>query len=298
MRVASNTLSESIVRQIQQLNTQQVRLQAQVSSGQRITNPEDDPAAIASVLNLTSARRQVTQFTGNASRALAVSQASYSGLQSIKKVSDRAGELATLGTGTLGTDAMKSYATEANQLIEQAVQTANSTFNGDYLYAGTAVTTPPFTITRDVSGQITGVAYAGNAGQTAINLSETSSITPSTDGTTNAGLGNFINSLVALRDALNSGNTSSVTAAQAGLTTGENLLVSSIANVGGVQTRIEAAQAELTDRGTSLDSLISSSTDADLPSTVVKLNQAQTAYKAALSSAANIMSVSLLDYLK
>jgi len=76
------------------------------------------------------------------------------------------------------------------------------------------------------------------------------------------------------------------------------VLVSSIANVGGVQTRIQAAQAELTDRGTSLDSLISSSTDADLPSTVVKLNQAQTAYKAALSSAANIMSVSLLDYLK
>ena len=298
MRIASNTISDQIVRQIQQLNTQQARLQAQVSSGQRITNPEDDPAAVASVLNLTSSSRQVAQFADNASHALAVSQASYAGLQSIKAVSDRAGELATLGTGTLGTDAMQSYATETNQLIEQAVQTANSTFNGNYLYAGTAVTTPPFTVTRDASGQITGVTYAGNSGQTAVNLSETSSINPSTDGTTNAGLGDFINSLVALRDALNSGNTSAVSAAQPGLTTGENLLVSSIANVGGVQTRIQAAQTDLTSRQTSLDSLISSSTDADLPSTVVKLNQAQTAYKAALSSAANIMSVSLLDYLK
>jgi len=298
MRIASNTISDQIVRQIQQLNTQQARLQAQVSSGQRITNPEDDPAAVASVLNLTSSSRQVAQFADNASHALAVSQASYAGLQSIKAVSDRAGELATLGTGTLGTDAMQSYATETNQLIEQAVQTANSTFNGNYLYAGTAVTTPPFTVTRDASGQITGVTYAGNSGQTAVNLSETSSINPATDGTTNAGLGDFINSLVALRDALNSGNTSAVSAAQPGLTTGENLLVSSIANVGGVQTRIQAAQTDLTSRQTSLDSLISSSTDADLPSTVVKLNQAQTAYKAALSSAANIMSVSLLDYLK
>ena len=58
-----------------------------------------------------------------------------------------------------------------------------------------AVTTPPFTVTRDASGQITGVTYAGNSGQTAVNLSETSSINPSTDGTTNAGLGDFINGL-------------------------------------------------------------------------------------------------------
>ena len=298
MRVASNTLSDNIIRQIQQLNTQQARLQAQVSSGQRITNPEDDPAAVASVLNLTSASRQVAQFTSNANRALAISQASYAGLQSIKKVSDRAGELATLGTGTLGPDAMKAYGTEANQLIEQAVQAANSSFNGDYLYAGTAVDTPPYTIARDVSGNITGVTYAGNSGQAPINLSETSSLSPSTDGTTNAGLATFINHLVALRDALNTGNTSAVTSTQPGLTTGEDLLVTSIANVGGVQTRIEAAQADLTDRQTSIASLISASTDADLPTTVVKLNQAQTAYKAALSSAANIMSISLLDYLK
>ena len=49
---------------------------------------------------------------------------------------------------------------------------------------------------------------------------------------------------------------------------------------------------------TDLESLVSRETDADLPTTVVRLNQAQTAYQAALQSAANIMQVSLLDYLK
>jgi flagellin-like hook-associated protein FlgL len=38
--------------------------------------------------------------------------------------------------------------------------------------------------------------------------------------------------------------------------------------------------------------------DADLPTTVVKLSQAQTAYQAALQSAVNVMQLSILNYLK
>ena len=48
----------------------------------------------------------------------------------------------------------------------------------------------------------------------------------------------------------------------------------------------------------SLESLVSSEASVDLPTTIVKLNQAQTAYQAALSSAAKVMNLSLLDYIK
>lgn len=298
MRIASTTLSDQIIRQIQSLSTQQSKLQTQVSTGQRIALPEDDPAAAARVVSLTSERRQETQFGQNASTALGISQASYTSLSSLKDISNRIGQLATLGTGTLGADAMSGYGTEVNQLIEQAVQTANTTFNGNYLFSGTAVDTPPYTVARDASGQITGVTYAGNTSSASIALSSTSSINPGTDGATNQGIGDYINSLVALRNALNSGDTSQVTAVQGSLSAGEDLIVSSIANNGGIQTRIEAAQTAQTGRTTNIDSLISDETSADLASTVVKLNQAQTAYQAAVQSAASIMSVSLLDYLK
>ena len=93
---------------------------------------------------------------------------------------------------------MKAYATETDQLIEQALQAANTRFNGNYIYAGTAVDLPAVTVTRDVNGQITSATYAGNTAQAAIPLSEAASITPSTNGTTNAGLATFINNLVAL----------------------------------------------------------------------------------------------------
>jgi flagellar hook-associated protein 3 FlgL len=298
MRIATNTVSEGIVRQIQQLSSQQARLQTQVATGQRILQPEDDPAAVGRVLNLQSERRQIDQYASNADRALQIAQASYSGLNSIKTISDRATELGTLGTGALGPEAMKAYGSEVNQLIEQALQFANTRFNGDYIYGGTAVDAPPFTATRDASGKIVSVTYAGNAAQASIPLSEATSIAPGTTGATNSGLSDFLNNLIALRDGLNAGDSAAVETSRTGLAQSEDLLISAIADNGGVQTRIEASRSQQADRMTSLDSLVSSETDADMPSTIVKLNQAQTAYQAALQSAANIMRLSLLDYIQ
>jgi len=298
MRIANNTISDTILQQIQDLSANQSKLQTQISTGLRISEPDDDPAAYGRVLNYETAQRQAAQYTNNASTALALSQASYAGLQSLKTISDRAGELVTLGSSSLGTTSMQSYAVEVNQLIEQAVQVGNTSYNNSYIYGGTAVDSPPYVATRDSSGQITSVAYAGNTSQASVPLSEGTSVAPSTSGTTNTGIGDFINQLVALRNALQSGDTAAVSATQSGLTDGENTIISAVAETGGVQTRIEAAQSDLQSRSTTLDSLVSNEDSTDISTAVVKLSQAQTAYQAALASGAKIMNMSLLDYIQ
>jgi len=298
MRVSNNTVTETILSQIQNLSTAQSKLQQQISTGLRISQPSDDPTAYGRVLNYQTAQRQVGQYQTNATNALALTQASYSGLQSFKKISDRAGELVTLGSSTLGTTSMQSYAVEVNQLIEQAVQVGNTSYNNSYVFAGSAVDTAPFVATRDASGQITSVAYAGNTTQSPVPLSEGTSVTPTTSGTTNTGLKDFVNQLIALRDALNSGNTTAVSATQAGLATGEDAIISAVAETGGMQTRIEAAQSELQTRTSTLDTLISNEDSTDLSTAVVKLSQAQTAYQAALAGGSKIMNMSLLDYIQ
>ena len=298
MRIASNTINDTMVRQIQQLMTDQAKLQLQVSSGRRITQPEDDPAAVGRVLNLQTEQRQLAQYTNNSSRALTLVQTSFSGLQGLKRVSDRAGELATLGTGALSTDSMRTYGNEVDQLLEQALQLANSRSGGDYIYGGTAVDAPPFVATRDADGKIVSIAFNGNTDQASIPLSEATSVSPSTSGPTNTGIGDFLANLVTLRDALISTDVDAVRAAQPALLEGENLIIAAMADSGGIQTRIEAAQAQQKDRVMSLETLVSSESSGELPTTIVKLNQAQTAYQAALSSAAKVMNLSLLDYIK
>jgi flagellar hook-associated protein 3 FlgL len=298
MRISSNSVSDGMVRQIQQLTADQAKLQMQVSTGRRITQAEDDPAAVGRVLNLQSEQRQLEQYSNNAGRALSLAQTSFSGLQGLKKVSDRAGEIATLGAGTLGAEGMSSYGIELDQLIEQALQVGNTRSGNDYIYGGTAVDAPPFVATRDVNGKILSIANNGNASQAAIPLSEATTVTPSTSPATNAGIATFITDLIALRDALSSGSSAAVRAAQPGVTAGEDVIISAMADNGGIQTRIEAAQAQQQDRVASLATLVSGESSVDLPSTIVKLNQTQTAYQAALASAAKIMNLSLLDYLR
>jgi flagellar hook-associated protein 3 FlgL len=287
-----------MIQQINALSTQQANLQTEVSTGQKITNPEDNPSGFNTALTYENDLSQLQQYGSNASTALTTAQASYTGLESLSTISNRAGELATLGTGTLGTSAMQSYGTETDQLIQQAVQAANSSFNGAYLYGGTADGSPPYTVTTDSSGEITGVTYVGNQTQANIPLSGSTSVAPTTDGTTNAGIATFINNLISLRDALNNGDTTAVANTQQGLTDGDNVIVSAVATNGAVQGQIQAAQTAQTTQTTNLQSDLSNVVDADLPTTVVQLDQAQTAYQAALQSTVSTMQLSILNYIQ
>lgn len=298
MRIASNTIQDNIVRQIQSLGVQTAKLQSQVASGQRITQADEDPAAAGRVLNQQSELRRVDQFDRNAGRALEITQATFSGLGDVKDISDRAGELATLGRSTAGPEALRAYSAEVNQLIEQLLQVGNTRLGSDYLFAGTAVDTPPFSVTRDVDGNVTAAAYDGDTNQATIPLSEVASVSPFSSGATNQSVRDLLNQLVGLRDAFTANDSAGLAAAQTALIDGEDALVSALANTGAVQMRIEVNRAQQQARGDSLVSLVASETSADLPDTIVRLNQSQVAYQAALQSAASIMKISLLDYIK
>jgi flagellar hook-associated protein 3 FlgL len=297
MRIASNTIQDNIVRQIQLLGSNTAKLQTQVATGQRIQSADDDPAATGRILNQQSELSRVSQFDDNAARAIEISQSTFASLRDVKSISDRAGEIATLGRSTAGPDALQAYSAEVNQLIEQLMQVGNTRLGNDYLFAGTAVDAPPFTATRDANGNVTAAAYAGNANQASILLSEVASVTPSSSPATNLSVRDLLNQLVGLRDSLTTNDSAGIATAQSALLSGEDAFVTALATNGAVQSRIEVNQAQQQSRGDNLVSLIGSETNVDLPDAIVRLNQSQVAYQAALQSAANIMKLSLLDYI-
>src|SRR5690606_16031956 len=245
MRVPTNTAASTVIDQLRRLSQNQANLQNQVSTGQRIFQPGDDPAAVGRVIANEMEQRALHQFRRNADTALELSSATFSSLKELKKVSDRAGELVTLGSGASSPDALRAYAAEVNQLIEQAVTLGNSRFRNDYVFSGTAVDTEPVTVTRDaVTGEITTAAYAGNTDQIKIPLSEGASLAPGSNGTTNNGIVDFITGLVALRDALAGGDPTAVAASRPALDAAEDMFVSSLSEHGAIQLRIEVSKAQ------------------------------------------------------
>ncbi|WP_221030231.1 flagellin [Actomonas aquatica] len=298
MRVPTYAATTTVISQIADLSSRQNELQDQVSSGQRVKLPGDDPAAVGRLLTLEAEKRRVGQFERNSDIALELTQATYSHLSAMKDLNVRAGELALLGTGTLGAEAAKAYAAEVDQLIEQAVRTGNGRLRDDYLFAGTAVKTEPIAVTRDASGKITASTYAGNTDKRAIALTEQSTLDVGSTGPTNTAIADFINSLVTLRDALTNGDRTALDTSIAGLEASEDVIVEAIGTTGAAEMRIEVGRKQLGTRSDEIERLVSAEADADLPSTIVKLSQATTAYEAALASASRILNMSILDYLR
>lgn len=298
MRLSNSTTSDAVLRQLQRLTERQAGLQRQVATGQRIHQPGDDPAAAGRVIAARMERGALAQAARNASSALEYSKTTYSALDQLKRLSDRASELSVLGSGGLGPDAARAYAAEVDQLLEQALSLGNTTQRGDHVFAGAAVDTAPFVPSRDAAGRVLSVAYAGDSARPSVPLADGTSVSPGADGATNPGIADFMNGLVALRDALAANDQPALDAARPALANAEDYFVDSLSEHGAIQLRIEVAQARHTDRLSELDRQISLEASADLPEVIVRLNQASQAYEAALASSSTILKLSLLDYLR
>lgn len=296
MRVTSNSFPQGLVEQLQRLTGKMSTLQTQASTGQRITQPSDDPAAAVRVLNFQSDRARIAQYQRNAQRAQDIVNASIGQVRNLVNVSDRANEIVSLTNDVTGTDAMKTYGTEVDALLEQSLTNANATFNDEPLFGGTTGGTP-FTAVRDANGRITSISYTGSATTASMQVSEGSSLSPYTSASTNQQIGDFLNNLVSLRDALQSGSSAAVRATSPALQTTEDSLINTVSDRGALQQRLNIETAQNSSRYTDLAEQVSRDADADLAQTIVNLTQNQNAYQAALMSAGKILDKSLLDYI-
>ena len=303
MRVTNNTFPDSLLSHLQRITKDMNQLNEQVATGQRISKVSEDSASANRILDMQEEKGKITQYSKNAARAQNINNTTISQLQNFISISDRVSEISTLADGLKGPDGMKAYAEEIDELIQHAMQSANARFNGEYIFGGSASGTQPFTANLDADGKIVdlgagAVTYNGTASGPEFHLSETGKIRPFTDGATNQRLGDFINRMVELRDALETGNVNAVTAPmREGLEQSEDELIFALSRQGSVQMRIEFDLNLNQQRFTDLEKNISSEADVDIAQTVVRLTQIQNAYQASLKSAGQVLNQSLLNYL-
>lgn len=314
MRVATNAYTDSMLNQFNVLVSQQNNLQSQVSTGLSVQSPSDNPTAMENTLAYLANQSTQTQYSANITTLQTRATSVDSVLQSLQTIVSRAGEIATAAGGaTTSQSDLDNYATEVNTLINQVVNAANTKdpSTGNYLFGGTASGSAPFATTTDANGDVTAVAYNGNStvNQAQIGAGMTASADipgANTTGTGPRGLitdsqsgADLLNHLIALRDDLTAGNTTAITNTDsANIQKDENNIAYQVANNGVVQNQLTSAASFATSNSQNLTQMISNSSSADLMNVMVQLNQAQTAYQAALQSGAKIMQLSILNYIQ
>lgn len=146
MRIATSQIYSQAVAgmQMQQVNLQ--KTEQQLSAGLRILKPSDDPTASVKILNLNNNIDVIKQYDRNIAVATSALSHQESVLQTINDSLQRIREL-TVQANNSSNDlsARQSIAQEINLRLQEVTQLSNSKdTNGEYLFAGAQVDTPPF----------------------------------------------------------------------------------------------------------------------------------------------------------
>jgi len=161
MRVNPNSMPD-LLNALAQTEQQQNTELLQLSTGRRVNQPSDDPAAEAQLIENKAESAQADSFQQSLSSINGQFQTADSTLSSIETQLQRA---ITLGTqaanqGTLSDNDRLAIANELQGIQNQLVSLANTSYQGVFLFSGT-VQTQPFVVDASVPS---GVRYAGNTG--------------------------------------------------------------------------------------------------------------------------------------
>ena len=317
MRVTTNTFTNDLRHNINKLAERQLRLQQQVSTGQRITSSSDDPQAMRRVLDLRNQQGHLRQYQDNISTLRENANVVYSTVQGLKKLSDRASEIAVMADGTKGSSSLSAYTKEVDQLLEEAVRLANTKHRDVYIFSGTKGKTQAYSITR-TDDQITAVTFTGNSSSAKVDIAPHASINANYSAEGGNGVlktddsdTDFIASLMSLRDNLTAATneTSSSEDKDAALKNIKDTVIGNLDNselnfidhfssIGATLSRLETSESITKQQILSIEPLVSNEVDVDLADTLVRLNEIQNAYTAALQSGSTLLKTSLLDYLR
>ena len=270
----------------------------QLSSGQRVSVPSDDPAAAAANLQSRAQSANVDRYTKNGDAVLSQAQMADSALSNVVSELNQAITLGTQGAdGSMTSENRAAIATQVQTILSQVVSQANTTSNGVSLFAGTAATVPAFV---SDSSSTTGYSYQGNSGVNTAAVGDNLQVNVNVPGDqifTNPN-GNVLGSLSQLISALGSGSSTDIGDAVASVKSALTNVSQQRVVYAGVVNQVNAQEGYLSQETISLTSQQQSLTGVDMSTAVSSLTQAQIAHSTILAAAAKVLPTSLLDYLK
>jgi flagellar hook-associated protein 3 FlgL len=178
MRVTTPLIYRLGVEAIARQQADLLKTQQHIASSKRMLTPSDDPIGAAQATTLTQAKARVGQYSANihaAGYALAHAE-SVLGQAGVVLQAVRTHAIAA-GAPALSDADRRSIATDLRAQLAQLVALANSQDgDGAYLFSGFATATQPFSTTAS------GVAYAGDGGQRALEVAPSRNLPISASG--------------------------------------------------------------------------------------------------------------------
>ncbi|MGA7575257.1 MAG: flagellar hook-associated protein FlgL [Terriglobales bacterium] len=295
MRVNPNPIPDLLAALNQsQLETQQASLE--ISSGRSVNQPSDNPTAFAELVennDQATINNGYLQSIGTVQGQLSTADSTLSSVTSALQQALSLGVEAA--SGTLSASNQAAITVQLQGIQTQLVSEANTTYEGHYIFAGTATNTTPFVVDNTAPS---GVRYVGNTDVNQVSAGSGYKLSVNLPGSQLfSATGNdvflAINNLIAAVQS-NSGIGAAVNAvstASSYLSAQRVFYGNAIDQAQSQTTYLTAAQLQITQQQSALGG-------ADIALAATNLTQSETDTQATLAAISKMTQDNLFDYLK
>jgi len=266
----------------------------------RINALSDDPAAAGKNVLLLSQMQRDDAFTQTSNLVTGHLQVADSALGSVVAQLNRAIALATsANNGTKNASDVKAIANQLSGILGEVESLANSSYQGQYIFAGGQTNTQPFSTSNATSPAVT--IYTGDSNVNYLDTPNGQTIQLNVPGD-QIFLGvqsvfGVLNSLIAEFSAGNAGSPQAVQDTNA-LSGALNFVSQQRVLIDNSITQLSAASAAITSEKAQLSAAQTDLMQADLPTLATQLSQAKTQQTALESVIVQLGSGSLFDKLR
>lgn len=301
MRITNNMTAQAQLDGLSLNMTALLKVQEQVSSGNRLQAASDDPAAATRIVSTNSSLASLDQYLTNVQRASSRVSTEDGVLQQVNDILARVKQIGVQQATVTTTDQLRAgAAAEVNQLFQQIVSLGNTKFGDEFLFGGDQSQTEPFTATG--AGATLDYTANNTQGTRAITTGDGQTLQISHSGKQ---LLQDTGVLDAVKQLARSLDPASSTYGQDSIGTALNSvdqaitsIQSVVGDVGATAQRLDVAQQNLDAYKTNLTTFKSNLSDVDVEQAVTELTNRQMAYQAAMLATSKVMGLTLTDYLK
>ncbi len=302
-------LSASREQILTSLNTLQSNLNKadeQLASGYRVNQASDAPQSVQDIFQTRADLGQANQSVQSLTVIQGQVQSADSAVQSAINLLNQAVSLGTQGANS-GTSlsTQQSLATQVQGIESQLVALSRTEVGGVYVFSGDTSSSAPYQVNtssatgvdRLITPQQSTLQVAGPSGATFQVSMTAQDLFDQRDSSDNPTANNAFAALNNLAQALQSGNTTSITQAISAVQTASTYVNSQTGFYGTAETNISSALTLAQKFQTQDQTQLSALQDADTTALALQVTQDSTAISAAMSAESHQPTTSLFNYL-
>jgi flagellar hook-associated protein 3 FlgL len=296
-----SVIADQLITGINGDEAQQATLEQQLSSGDMINQPSDNPAGAAELLQLNASLARSQQYTSNATDAsgwLSLGNSTMNQIMSALQQAQQTVESVSGATLANEPGALQGLAAQISSVRSELINLGNTTYGGQAIFAGTGNVTEAY----DSNGNYVG---GGSAPTRTVAPGVQVAVGVTGDqvfGTGTTGLLGSTGVLAQIAADLQTGTTASlanVSGADAqALTAAITQVSDQAADMGANYQRVQAFATQATDAQQVLQNQISGLDSTNVAQVSTQLTQAQQSYQSALWATSQLNQDSLVQFLQ